>query len=269
MKHPGTPSRTRRGSLFVRSATKGGLVRRTGVRQPRPNARECPITHGLPSPLAHLLRNGAPYFMRTRAKRVTYEVCKRMLDIVAALVLLVLTLPLCMAVAILIKATSPGPTFFRHKRLGRGGKEFWCLKFRTMVVDAEEQLRRCPRLREQFEANYKIKNDPRVTPVGRFLRRTSIDELPQLLQVLTGQMSLIGPRPIVLPELERYGIHQQKLLSVRPGLSGLWQASGRSNITYERRVQIDVQYIDYRGLRLDLMLILLTAASVLAKRGSC
>jgi lipopolysaccharide/colanic/teichoic acid biosynthesis glycosyltransferase len=182
--------------------------------------------------------------------------------------LLVLTLPVFAVVAVLIKATSPGPVLFRHKRLGRGDKEFWCVKFRTMVVDAEEQLQRDPRLRQQFEVKFKLEDDPRLTPVGAFLRRTSIDELPQLLQVLKGDMSLIGPRPIVKPELARYGAYQQKLLTVKPGLSGFWQACGRSETTYDERVRMDMDYVDFRCLRLDLLLVLLTAVSISTRRGA-
>src|SRR5207245_2511827 len=171
-----------------------------------------------------------------------------------SLALLLLALPAFMIVALLIKGTSPGPVFFKHRRLGQGGREFWCCKFRTMVADAEARLQQDKHLRRQFEAAYKIKDDPRVTPVGAFLRKTSLDELPQLLHVLRGEMSLIGPRPIVAPELCRYGLYQDQLLAVRPGLGGLWQACGRSDTTYGERVRLDVLYIEHRCLALDLLL---------------
>ena len=216
-----------------------------------------------------LIRDQVPYIMRPRWRRALYRIAKRGLDITLCLLLLLFTLPVFVAVAILIKGTSPGPVFFRHKRLGRGDKEFWCVKFRTMVVDAEEQLRRDPWLRQQFNVKFKLEDDPRLTPVGAFLRRTSIDELPQLLQVLKGDMSLIGPRPIVKPELARYGAYQKKLLTVQPGLSGFWQACGRSQTTYEERVRMDMDYVDFRSLKLDLLLVLLTAVSLSTRRGAC
>ena len=209
------------------------------------------------------------YASRPAYRKAVYGVCKRGIDIAGALFLLLLTLPLCIMVAVLIKITSPGPVLFRHKRLGKGGKEFTCFKFRTMVTDAEEQLRKKEQLRRHFEGNYKIKDDPRVTRLGNFLRKTSIDELPQLLQVLKGDMSLIGPRPIVQPELSKYAIYANKLLSVRPGLSGLWQACGRSETTYAERVLMDMHYINYRCLLLDIQLLILTAVAVLRRSGAC
>ena len=209
------------------------------------------------------------YASRSAYRKAVYGACKRGIDIAGALFLLLLTLPLCIMVAILIKVTSPGPVLFRHKRLGKGGKEFTCFKFRTMVTDAEKQLRRNEHLRRHFEGNYKIKDDPRVTPLGDFLRKTSIDELPQLLQVLKGDMSLIGPRPIVEHELSKYAIYANKLLGVRPGLSGLWQACGRSETTYAERVLMDMHYIDYRCLLLDIQLLILTAVAVLRRSGAC
>jgi lipopolysaccharide/colanic/teichoic acid biosynthesis glycosyltransferase len=143
------------------------------------------------------------------------------------------------------------------------------VKFRTMAVDAEERLQKNNRLREQFAATYKIKGDPRITGLGDLLRKTSIDELPQLWNVLKGDMSLIGPRPIVKPELSKYAIYGKKLLTVKPGLSGLWQACGRSDTTYAERVLMDMQYIDHRCLFLDLRLLLFTAIAVLRRSGAC
>jgi lipopolysaccharide/colanic/teichoic acid biosynthesis glycosyltransferase len=229
---------------------------------------EYELSGALPAPRWLPIRPQALYVTRPRWRRALYRIAKRGLDIGLSLMLLVLTLPVFAVVAVLIKATSPGPVLFRHKRIGRGDKEFWCVKFRTMVVDAEEQLQRDPRLRQQFEVKFKLEDDPRLTPVGAFLRRTSIDELPQLLQVLKGDMSLIGPRPIVKPELARYGAYQQKLLTVKPGLSGFWQACGRSETTYDERVRMDMDYVDFRCLRLDLLLVLLTAVSISTRRGA-
>jgi lipopolysaccharide/colanic/teichoic acid biosynthesis glycosyltransferase len=198
-----------------------------------------------------------------------YAFCKRAVDISVALALLLLALPLFVIVAVLVKATSRGPVLFRHRRLGLGGREFECLKFRTMVANADEELKRNNFLRRQFEQTYKLRHDPRVTPVGAFLRRTSLDELPQLVHVLRGEMSLVGPRPIVRPELEKYSIYGDKLLTVKPGLSGLWQVCGRSDTTYPQRVMMDMNYIDHRSLSLDLRLMLLTVAAVVRKSGAC
>jgi lipopolysaccharide/colanic/teichoic acid biosynthesis glycosyltransferase len=210
-----------------------------------------------------------PYASRSARSQALYNLCKRGFDIAGASVLLLITSPLFVLVALVVKVTSPGPTFFRHKRLGQNGREFVCLKFRTMVADAEERLKRDTHLRGQFEEAFKIKDDPRITRTGALLRKTSLDELPQLFQVLRGEMSLIGPRPIVERELAKYAIYGVKLLSVKPGLSGLWQVCGRSDTTYPQRVMMDMHYIDHRGLRLDLQLLLLTTIAVLRRAGAC
>jgi len=202
-------------------------------------------------------------------KRAAYAVSKRGFDISLSALFLVIALPLMAAIAVLIRATSKGPVFFRHRRLGRYGIEFDCLKFRTMVVDAEDILKGDPELHRKFREKFKIDGDPRVTVVGRFLRRTSLDELPQLFHVFTGKMSLIGPRPIVRAELEKYSIYRDKLLSVKPGLGGVWQTSGRSSTTYSERVLLDIFYVDHRCLLLDLQLLFLTILCVLRKSGAC
>jgi lipopolysaccharide/colanic/teichoic acid biosynthesis glycosyltransferase len=208
-------------------------------------------------------------FLWAIQERVFYELVKRTLDVVSAFILLLATAPLFALVAALVKCTSTGPVFYRHRRLGKDGREFWCVKFRTMVADADEQLRRNAELREQFDLNFKLECDPRITRVGAFLRKTSIDELPQLLLVLRGDMSMIGPRPIVADELERYGAFKSKLLSVRPGLSGFWQACGRSTTSYTERVQMDMFYVDNRCVSMDLLLYLLTAVAVIRRSGAC
>jgi undecaprenyl-phosphate galactose phosphotransferase len=197
-----------------------------------------------------------------------YEFAKRALDIVASATLLTVLLPLLAAIAAGVKLSSRGPVFFRQKRLGRGGRVFWCYKFRTMVQDAESLLAQCRELMAQFDENYKLVKDPRVTRLGAFLRKTSLDEIPQLWNVLRGEMSLIGPRPIVEPELSKYGIHADRLLLVKPGLGGIWQVSGRSNTTYAERVAMDMAYIESRSFWLDLRLIALTALVVVKGRGA-
>jgi lipopolysaccharide/colanic/teichoic acid biosynthesis glycosyltransferase len=197
-----------------------------------------------------------------------YELGKRAFDIVGAVVLLTILAPLLVTIAVCIKLSGRGPILFRQQRLGRGGGRFWCYKFRTMVPDAESQLARSVELREQFRENYKIRSDPRVTRIGALLRRTSLDELPQLWNVLRGDMSLIGPRPIVESELGKYGAHASRLLTVKPGLGGIWQVSGRSNTSYGERIALDLRYVETRSLGLDLKLLVLTALVVLRCDGA-
>ncbi len=203
------------------------------------------------------------------ARAPYYQIGKRGMDMSIALVALLLASPLLLVLAVLVKMSSKGPVFFAHRRLGRNGREFHCLKFRTMIANAEERLKRDPQLRQRFEEKFKLEDDPRITPLGSFLRKTSLDELPQLFHVLTGEMSLVGPRPIVEAELAKYSIYAKKLLTVKPGLSGLWQVCGRSDTTYPQRVMMDMQYIDHRSLGLDMRLMLLTVSAVVRKSGAC
>jgi len=194
---------------------------------------------------------------------------KRSLDLLGASTILILGLPVFVLIALLVKLSGPGPVFFRQRRLGVDGRQFWCYKFRSMVQDAEAVLRNDPQLKSQFDENFKLKHDPRITPIGNFLRKTSLDELPQFFNVLCGHMTLIGPRPIVPDEIVKYGKFDRKLLSVKPGLSGLWQALGRSDTSYPERVAMDMLYIDHQCMRLDLKLMMLTVVAVLRKKGAC
>ena len=198
-----------------------------------------------------------------------YRVVKRLMDILGALLLLTLGFPLMLTIAILIKLTSPGPALFRQIRLGRNGFRFSLLKFRTMAANAEQQLAARADLQQKYETSFKIADDPRITRLGVFLRRTSLDELPQIINVLEGSMSLIGPRPIVPTELKKYGPWGEKLLTVKPGLGGMWQVGGRSDTTYAERITLDMHYIDHCSVWLDLWLLVKTAVSVLTCRGSC
>lgn len=198
----------------------------------------------------------------------SYRFVKRLMDILGALLLLAFGFPLMLTIALLIKMTSPGPVLFRQIRLGQNGIRFPMFKFRTMVVNAEQQLAIRADLQQKYEASFKIANDPRVTPFGAFLRKTSLDELPQIVNVLQGSMSVIGPRPIVSVELRKYGSWSEKLLTVKPGLGGMWQAGGRSNTTYAERIALDMRYIDHCSVWLDLCLLVKTAISVLTCRGS-
>jgi lipopolysaccharide/colanic/teichoic acid biosynthesis glycosyltransferase len=197
-----------------------------------------------------------------------YEVWKRVIDVIGSLALLALLMPLMVAVVACVRASGRGPVLFKQRRLGRGGKPFWCYKFRTMVPGAESQLARDDNLVSRFHENFKIKDDPRVTRVGAVMRRASLDELPQLWNVLRGDMSLIGPRPIVEPELVKYGIHGSRLLTVKPGLGGVWQVSGRSDTSYADRVAMDMSYIESRSIGLDLKLLVLTALVVIQRQGA-
>jgi lipopolysaccharide/colanic/teichoic acid biosynthesis glycosyltransferase len=180
-------------------------------------------------------------------------------DIGFAAVALTLTLPLMILIIAAIRFTSPGPAFYRHRRVGLRGRPFDCLKFRTMVTDAdkvlEELLDSDLTLREEFDRKYKLTEDPRVTGVGKILRKTSLDELPQFWNIMTGDMGVVGPRPLVADETGRYGPDLPLVLSVRPGLTGLWQVSGRNDTTYEERVELDRRYVLERSLGTDLKII--------------
>jgi len=193
---------------------------------------------------------------------------KRLFDIVASAASLWVLTPLLLAVMILIKITSPGPVFFRQRRTGLRGKPFTMLKFRSMIENAEELKARLLESNEQSGPVFKIRSDPRVTWIGRFIRRYSIDELPQLINVLRGEMSIVGPRPPLPGEVERYEPWQLRRLSVRPGLTCIWQVSGRSQISFEQWMYMDMQYIDDWSLRRDVHLIFKTIPAILSGRGA-
>jgi UDP-galactose-lipid carrier transferase len=199
------------------------------------------------------------------------QVLKTMIDLSAAAILLVLSSPIFLLVA-LMNLGSGGPMFFAHRRIGIGGKPFYCLKFRTMVTNGDqilkEALERDPALAAEWHATQKLKNDPRVTRIGKFLRKTSLDELPQLINVLMRQMSLVGPRPIVEAEVRFYGDDIAHYYNTRPGVTGLWQVSGRSNTSYTRRVQLDVWYVNNWTVWLDIAVLLKTLPAVLGRTGA-
>ena len=205
---------------------------------------------------------------RMRVKRFQ----KRVTDGFFAAVAFVFSLPLFVVIPLLIKLTSRGPVFYRHRRIGQGGREFRIWKFRSMYADADarlaEMLAKNPKLKAEFESNFKLVHDPRVTLLGRFLRRTSLDELPQFFNVFLGQMSLIGPRPIVQEEVEKYGSSYAVFSSVKPGITGLWQVSGRSDTGYARRVELDTYYALNWSPWLDLWILLRTVFAVLFMRGA-
>ena len=202
-------------------------------------------------------------------KNAGYFIIKRITDVIGALCGILLLSPVMIVVAIWIKLDSKGPVFFGHKRLGMKGEFIKVYKFRTMLPNAEELLKKLtPKQKIEFEESFKLENDPRITKLGQFLRKSSLDELPQLLNILKGNMSIVGPRPIVEREIENYGIYGDKLLSVKPGLTGNWQASGRSDTTYDERVQLDMEYIDYRSVWVDLKIIFKTFGAVVRKQGA-
>jgi Undecaprenyl-phosphate galactose phosphotransferase WbaP len=196
---------------------------------------------------------------------------KRFLDVLGALALGLIFSPL-MALIFLLMRREGGPVIYRHRRVGRNGKVFECLKFRTMVPNAEQVLRdvleRQPELKAEWLRDHKLRNDPRVTALGRFLRRTSLDELPQLWNVVRGEMSLVGPRPVVREELMRYGRNLRVYLSAKPGITGLWQVMGRNDTDYRRRVAMDVCYVRNQNLLLDLYILLKTTRVVLGGGGA-
>jgi exopolysaccharide biosynthesis polyprenyl glycosylphosphotransferase len=193
---------------------------------------------------------------------------KRLFDIAASSLALFLLSPLLLAVAAIIRFTSRGPVLFRQMRVGRHGKPFHMLKFRSMVVNAEELKAKLMAQNEQDGPVFKMRRDPRITRVGRFIRKFSIDELPQLLNVLRGEMSIVGPRPPVPSEVARYEAWQRRRLSVRPGLTCVWQVSGRNEISFEEWMYLDMQYIDHWSLAQDFQLILKTVPIVLSGRGA-
>ena len=196
----------------------------------------------------------------------------RIIDFVLALGALIFFLPLMTIAAIAVKLQDGGPVLFGHGRLGRDGERFKCLKFRSMVIDSDQRLKallaRDPVARREWEKDHKLKNDPRITWLGRFLRTSSIDELPQLFNVMRGEMSLIGPRPIVDAEVPRYGRWFKHYCSVRPGISGLWQVSGRNDVSYRRRVALDRLYVRRRSFTFNLWIVMRTIPAVLKRDGS-
>lgn len=211
---------------------------------------------------------------KVEVRKVLYKVVKRLMDILGGLVGCVLLVPITVAVYIARKVLKEddGPLFYEHLRYGKDGKKFRIYKFRSMCIDADKRLKEYLEQNEEarieFEENHKLKDDPRITKLGKFIRKTSIDELPQFINVLKGDMSLIGPRPIVDGEIEKYGENKDKFLSVRPGLTGYWAANGRSDITYEERMKMELYYVDNISFNLDFKIFFKTILSVIKKEGA-
>jgi exopolysaccharide biosynthesis polyprenyl glycosylphosphotransferase len=222
-----------------------------------------------------------PEVSRRESKPSLPTTVKRLMDIVGSLTLLIILAPIFGLIAVVIKLTSRGPVLFKQERLGQFGKSFQCLKFRTMLVDNDARIHRdyvqnfiAGKVQERGKSEagpsvYKIKNDPRVTPIGRFLRKTSLDELPQFWNVLCGEMSLVGPRPPVVYEFEVYDFwHRRRVLELRPGVTGLWQVSGRSRTSFDDMVRMDLRYSQRWSLWLDVKILLATPIAVLTGNGA-
>lgn len=198
-----------------------------------------------------------------------YDFIKRVIDIVCSLFSLIVLSPVFLIIALIVKATSKGPVFFAHKRIGKNGKVIKIYKFRSMVTNAEELINSfTPEQKAEYEKNYKLEKDPRVTKVGNFLRKTSLDELPQLFNILKGDLSIVGPRPVMDVETKIYGKYRSMLLSVKPGLTGFWAANGRSDTTYRRRRAMEIYYVKNRSLLLDIKIIFRTFISVFKGEGA-
>jgi exopolysaccharide production protein ExoY len=206
----------------------------------------------------------APYTTGGKAKRI--------FDLFISLITLFAFLPLFVFVILLLKLTDPGPVIFRHVRVGQGGRRFACLKFRSMVIDSDKVLKTLlesnPAARLEWERTQKLANDPRITTVGKFLRQSSLDELPQLINVIRGEMSLVGPRPVVPSEAARYGDKLGLYLQARPGITGIWQVSGRNDCGYDQRIEMDANYVRNWRLSADVAILLRTLGAVIARKGS-
>ena len=199
-----------------------------------------------------------------------YYNIKNIFDFLISFMIIIFAFPIFVLISILIKLSSRGPIFFTQKRVGKNKKEFKCIKFRTMYPEAEDLLKNLlsknDALKEEYQKTHKIKNDPRITPIGKILRKTSLDEIPQFLNVIKGEMSIVGPRPIVKAEIIKYGSSFNKVFSIKPGLTGLWQVSGRNNLSYEKRIQLDYIYASDRNFLMDLRIILRTFGVILFPR---
>ena len=210
--------------------------------------------------------------LRNHLARKYNRIIKFVFDTVLTVIGTILISPILLLLVILIKIDSPGPAIFSHRRIGRHGREFPCYKFRTMCVDAEEKLKLYlegnPEARKEWEQDFKLKDDPRITRIGKFLRKTSLDELPQVFNVLKGEMSLVGPRPIIQLEVEKYGDYINDYYLVRPGITGMWQVSGRSDTTYKERVQMDSWYVRNWSVWIDVVMLFRTFKVVIKREGA-
>ena len=201
-------------------------------------------------------------FISYLEKEKLYLITKSIFDLIFSIIVITFGLPLFLVIVVLIKFSSRGPIFFYHKRIGKNYKPFYCIKFRTMHPEADDILQNILDknliLREEFKKTQKIKNDPRITVIGKFLRKTSLDELPQFINVLRMEMSVVGPRPIVENEIKKYKSSIKKVISIKPGITGLWQVSGRNNLSYKKRVFLDNLYVENKSFIMDFRIIIRT-----------
>lgn len=251
------------------------MIASSSVSSNRPRATSSEGVEASPLVETFTLRVATPSSQTLQSERfaVGSSRAKRALDVGLVLAVLPVVLPVMLAVATAIRLDSKGPMLLNQVRVGRAGRSFKMWKFRSMVVGADAKLEgylRCnPAAQREWNESRKLRHDPRVTPLGRFLRRTSLDELPQLWNVLRGEMSLVGPRPIVRDEIDRYEAVYPLYMQSRPGLTGLWQVSGRSNIAYARRIVLDKIYIRRWSIGMDLRILARTLPAVLFGRGAC
>ena len=198
-----------------------------------------------------------------------YRIVKRILSILCSVISIIVLSPLFIIISLVVKISSKGSVFFIHERIGCQGKKFKLIKFRTMVDNAEDMIAAfTPEQKKEWEENFKLKDDPRITKIGKFLRKTSLDELPQLINILKGDMSFVGPRPVVEDELSWYGDNKEKLLSVKPGLTGWWAVNGRSDVPYPERCDLELYYVDHFSFGLDLKIIIKTFVEIIKKDGA-
>lgn len=204
-----------------------------------------------------------------KEKSNIYFIVKRIFDVILSFLALIVLWPVFLILSLLIKLDSEGPVIYKHKRLGKNGSEFYLYKFRTMVTNSEEVFKNfTPEQKREYEMFFKLENDPRITRVGNFLRKTSLDELPQLINILKGDMSIIGPRPVVLKEIEKFDTQKDKYLSILPGITGWWACNGRSDTTYEDRIKLEMYYINNVSFKLDIQCFFKTIIAVLKKSGA-
>ena len=204
-----------------------------------------------------------------KASKINYMSVKRVFDLVSSTIGLIMLSPIFLILAIIVKLDSKGPVFFAHTRYGKNGKKFKMYKFRTMYENAQDMINDfTPEQMKEWKENFKLQDDPRITKVGKFLRKTSLDELPQIVNIIKGDLSIIGPRPVIEEELEKYGENKEKFLSVTPGLTGYWQANGRSSTTYEQRMEMELYYIAHISPKLDFKIFFKTIESVIKKEGA-
>ena len=198
-----------------------------------------------------------------------YRIVKRILSILCSVISIIVLSPLFIIISLIVKISSKGSVFFIHERIGFQGKKFKLIKFRTMVDNAEDMIAAfTPEQKKEWEENFKLKDDPRITKIGKFLRKTSLDELPQLINILKGDMSFVGPRPIVEDELSWYGDNKEKLLSVKPGLTGWWAVNGRSDVPYPERCDLELYYVDRVSFGFDLLVLVKTLGAIVRKDGA-